>query len=245
MSTQRVRVLIVHRNNPFRWDGTHLGNLHLNQIKELGRIKIGRQLNLTQITIGTFKALCLTKTILSVLPAIFDEIKPIFFLPKVGTHTFRYRGHLMIAYRPIVRNGEIQEEITLDEASDELRDKRASQVRRLLAFREIFGITETFERSLVIRASHVLSFLEPNTIAGSRDGFRSIISELLLKRWFSQGSSSLERTIHDLICLNRDTPEATIAYYRPLVEEVINKIDPELITYANLFFQRLTSYLPY
>lgn len=228
------------------WDGSFLGNL--KEVKEINIVKLGRPLKVCQATIGNEKITCLVKSIDSFLPAIFDELKPIFSLPKIGTHTFRHDGRLLIAYQPYNK----YPDITLDNASIILRRKVEDQVRRTLAFREIFGITDTHERSLVIRRfSHnnvkVISYLEPDSVVNHQDSLASILPQTLLDIWFSfdDPAKTLSYAITDLFCLNRDSPESSFAYYRPLIEEVIKRIDVGLITSLDLFFDRLGSYLPY
>lgn len=255
MLKQRRTIRIV-RTTPFRWDGSHLGTLNLDQVQEHDAIKVGRLLKVCDLTVNQQTVTCLIKSIDSILPAILDELKPIFSLEKIGTHTFRYKGHLMIAYKPYLIRGEIFPELTLDGIHSSLFKKIEAQVRLNLAFREVFGITDTHEKSLIVRYKNpgnlneiptVISFLEPGSVAGQEDGFESVLAQTLIDRWFSRDdpNKTVERAVTDLICLNRDSPEASLGYYRPLVEEVIVRLDSSLITYLDLFFDRLSLYLPY
>jgi len=250
------RYIPQSKSSPFKWDGSHLGTLKSDQIEEIDTIKIGRLLKVCTITIKDKTVTCLVKSIMSLLPAIFDELKPIFSLQKIGTHTFRYNGKLMIAYKPFFFRDKVYAETTLDTTPDHLVDKIEDQVRLNLAFREIFGITDTYERSLILRYKNpgnsseiptVISYLEPGSVAGLMDGFTSVLPQTIVNRWFSNDdqAKTLEKAVADLICLNREFPESSLAYYRPLVEEVIVRIDAGLITYLDLFFDRLGLYLPY
>lgn len=239
----------------FKWDGSHLGSLKIDQATEVDCVKIGRLLKVYRITIGEETVTCPVKTIDSFLPAIFDEIKPIFSLPKIGCHTFRHKSALMIAYRPYLVEGEIYPNLTLDIIADTVAKKVEDQVRLNLAFRELFGITDTFDKSLIVQYKNlessteiplVISYLEPGSVAGSGDGLAPILPQTMLDRWFPfDGRETLEKAMADLICLNRESPDVSIAYYRPLIEEVIIRLDANLITYLDLFLERLGLYLPY
>ena len=255
MLKQRQTIRIV-RSSPFKWDGSHLGTLGLDQVYEHDTIKIGRLLKVCDITVNQQTATCLVKSIESLIPAILDELKPIFSLEKIGTHTFRHNSRLMIAYKPNMIRDEIFPELTLDNIHQGLAKKIADQVRLNLAFREVFGITDTHEKSLVVRYKNpsdlaeiprVISFLEPGSVAGQEDGLESILSQTVIDRWFpyDDPNKTIERAVADLICLNRDSPETSLGYYRPLVQEIINRLDPNLITYLDLFFDRLSLHLPY
>lgn len=238
-----------------KWDGSHLGSLKREEVEDKDKIKIGRHLKIYLLTIDGEKILALVKSIDSLLPIIFDEMKPIFGLSKIGTHSFRYGGHLMIAYRPCLVRNNVYLESTLDMADDKLAKKILKQVRLNIAFREVCGITDTLERSFLLRYQKpsnmfeiptVISFLEPGSIANSKDNLLSVLPQNLVEYWFQQDdiANSLDKAIADLICLNRECPEASFAYYRPLVEETILRIDPELIAYLNFFFTRLEAYIP-
>ena len=242
-------MLKQRKKKELKWDGSHLGSLPRNAVIDKERVKIGRPIRVCEIRVGAVTSLCLVKKIDSLLPAIFDEIKPIFSLPKIGTHTFRHTGHLMIALKPQMKNEKICPELTLN-LFDPYSDKTIiDQIQLNLAFREVFGISDTHNKSLIVRYNNgseipsVISFLEPGTVAGKEDALSTVIPATLLKRWFH--NKSLERAVADLFCLNRDCPEASLGYYRPLIEDVILRIDPSLITYISLFFDRLTSFLPY
>lgn len=240
----------------FKWDGSYLGTLNANQVQEHNVIKVGRFLRVWNLTVNQQTVRCLVKSVESVLPAILDELKPIFLLEKIGTHTFKYESHLMIAYQPYLIQDEIYPELTLDIINNNLITKIEAQVRLILAFREVFGITDTYERSLIVRYKNpsdhdeipvVISFLEAGSVAGQQDGLESILPQTLIDRWFCNNdpNKTLECAVANLICLNRDSPEASLGYYRPLIEEIINRIDSNLITYLDLFFDRLSLYLPY
>jgi hypothetical protein len=238
-------------DTPLTWDGSHLGSFNRSQVTELGTVKIGRNLKILRLE----QKEVLAKTSESRLPVIFDELKPIFSLQKIGTHSFRYLGKLWIAYRPFILNKAIYPELTLDLANEHTRKKISRQVRFNLAFREIFGIADTHERSFILRYKNpysseevptVISFLEPSSISLTQDSTSTILSQCLLDRWFNldDPTQTMEATVAQLICLNRECVEASIGYYRPLVEEVIVRLEKDFIGYADLFFDRLLAYFP-
>lgn len=250
------RRIKINQVSPFLWDGSHLGILNNDNILNEESIKIGRVFRVWEIKIGQHTAKCLVKGVESALPAIFDELKPIFSLPKIGTHLFSKGNKMMIAYRAIIINNQVYPETTLDMIMDREITELQHEVRRTLAFRELFGITDTFERSLVIRyykpwsnkeLPEVVSFCEAKCIADTGDNLATVLSQILLQRWFPGHDieTSLEYNINNLLCLNRDCPEASLGYYRPLIEETINRVDNTLIGYLDLFFDRITSFLPY
>ena len=232
------------------WSGSHLGSLRPNELIEIDQVKIGRTLRFAELNIRGKKINCFIKPIDSLLPVIFDEFKPVFALPKIGCHTFRHSGKLHLAYRPHQLG-----DSTLDMCPEELMPYIENQVRLTLAFREAFGITDTFEKSIILRYNSlldveeipsVISFLEPGTVCGDMRGYNRVIPERLIDKWFERDidDTRLDNIItRQLFTFNMEEPSATFAYYRPLLEEVVNRIDNSMITYVDLFLDRINNYI--
>ena len=239
----------------FVWDGSYLGCIETKNLIKHSSIKMGRPLRLCTLSLNNESCYCLVKMVSSYLPSIIDEFKPLFSLTKIGTHLFRYRSKMMIAYRPCFDfEGAIIIEATLDLLSHQAKQEQviADQVRLILAFREIFGLTDTFEKSIIVRDAEsptplLISFLEPGSVLNTNDKMSSVIRPSLFDSWFScsETEKSLEQAIVSLFCLNRDSPETSIVYYRKSMSEIIHRINPDYIGYLDLFIDRLNLYLPY
>lgn len=239
------------------WDGSHLGTFRKEEIEEVGEIKIGRRLSCYYFP--KYDQLLLTKSIDSFIPAILDELKPFFGLPKIGTHTFRYGGRLMIGYKPFYlpqsRNNKIPyHEMTLDCFPSEFNSYTPflHQVILTWTFRELFGITDSYEHSILMRYYHpddstqnevptIISFLEPSTLYQSNNPLASVLTNIIHQKWFSQ--MSVTETVHQLIGLNREYPQGTINQYRGLIIAVIKRIDKEEIGFLDYFLGRLFQYI--
>lgn len=235
---------------PFTWDGSHLGTLSLNQVEILGEVKIGRMIKLIKITIGDHRICCLMKYANTKIPAILDELKPYFSLEKIGTHTFRYKGSLKIALKLYIdKCGKIDYGITLDRITDKkMLQELEDQVRKNLAFRELFGIKETIARSLnavnINYSPKVLSYLEAGCLCENAEGcdLSTVIPEKLFQQWFTK-KDCFDETVIGLLCFNRESPESTLSYYRHVIDEVVKRIDKDLIVIHNSFFRRLSQYI--
>lgn len=250
MATPRSK---IRKTSPFAWDGHHLGYLDDTHIIDKTSVKIGRSMQLWQLNIDNFQTSCFVKPVDTLLPAIIDELKVLFNLPKIGTHTFRTKGKLMIAYQPLVVDHQVHIESTLDTIDQEsITPVLTDQVRRLFAFREVFGIKDTHESNIAIRMNSqedpiIISYCEAATAYADNDTLASVLPQIIHDKWFCGNTTreTFKYVVTDLFSINRECPEMTIAYYRPLIENIILRIDKSLIGYVGYFLDRLSQFLPY
>lgn len=235
---------------PFKWDGSYLGTLLSNQVEVIDEIKIGRSIKCVKITIGEHFVHCLIRYTNSKITAILDELKPYFSLEKIGTHTFRHKGHLKIALKLYINKaGKIDYGVTLDHIPQKniVRDME-DQIRRNLVFRELFGVKCTFARYLsVVDINYlpkVISYFEAGCLCENQEGsdLTMVIPDKLYQRWFGEKDCFYETVIR-LMCFNRESPESTLSYYRSIIDEVVKRIDKDLIVIYNSFFRRLSQYI--
>ena len=113
------------------------------------------------------------------------------------------------------------------------------QVQKILAFREVFGISKTYETSIRIREgpifSYPISFYEPNIV---HHGQQLIVSNMLLDRWFK--NINLDKCIKKLLQINKldDIPDC-ILKIRNIMELVIERLDRTQISYRDLVISRI------
>lgn len=228
------------------WDGSSLGII--TDLEEESRLSMGRELSLVSFTYGDYNIRCLAKKVETSLPAIFDEVKPYFGLPKIGTHLFKYKSDFMIAFKTTYHQNNVVTYPTLDVFKGQISPRLGDQIRLTLMFRQIFGITDTFEKSLIVRIKkggiEIVSFLEPGSVVINNPQ-KSILPENLVRKWFDEQivDKSQNATLRQLICYNQAFPESSLAYYRDAISEVIKRIEPDLTTYSDLFYDRLCNRL--
>lgn len=227
------------------FDGRYLGSLKEENILREGEVRIDKKYSFFEIKVDGEQEVMIVRNIKSFLPAILDEIKPLFFLPKIGTHTFHFKGKLMLGYKTQLITGNPYPDLTLDYSSFIPRTREFTyQVKRTFAFREAFGITKTYEKSIILRFEknipQVLSFNEPGSVVFQDDPLKSVIPQTVLTEWFND---DLDRYIKDLFCFNRELPEASINYYRSKIEKIVLRIDKNLITCVDGFLERLYQFI--
>lgn len=237
-----------------KWDGTHLGQFHESIILAKTKTKHGRywkiKIPLTdKPEPREVEVYCLAKIVKNFFPAIIDEIKPIFGLPKMGTHTLRIEGFLYLIIRiPTIRGIIIEDhclnELTINPTTNMLFCR---QVQEILCFRDLLALSSTYESSIHVRymePNHPfpISFVENNM--NFTENKRPVLSKRMIKRWF--GDTPINIVLLRLMRIGKDDlrrfPEI-LAKYRKDIEEAINRVNKDSIWCSNFILNRLSNRL--
>lgn len=111
----------------------------------------------------------------------FDDIKCYFGIPSVGYIILRRaaKEHILFPFNPLTD----QPFHILPEG--EYDCNTAAQVRRIFVFREIFAITSSSEKSLLVRDGIVLSINERNSLCLTRQTqFLTVLTKDTVEKWF-------------------------------------------------------------
>ena len=238
----------------FVWDGTDITDLinkcniyeaKFNKIK-YWVIKFSDSNNNTDSdnpdSDNNIDEICIVRTVKNSLPCLVDELKVVFELPKLGTHWCRINNKNYILIRTIkTKTGDIKEEITLNMIDVPTYMMRL-QIQEVFAFRELLGVTCSFESSIIIRegksTSYPISFYEPNMTTGDT----KVIPTTVLDKWFVE--TSIDEVVKRLCRINNINGLPMLLHnLRNKIEEIIERVDRRAITYKNLIIDRITQRL--
>lgn len=206
----------------FKWDGSSLGELSDENIKEK---QIKEKQHLWTLTIGGHEAIGYVRTSTTIHSCIIDELKPIFGLNKLNTHWFYHKKkiHIFIKYYP--------DDKKLDELSvKNINPNLIKQVQAIFIFREILGIKSTNEGNIILRDELLISTNEKKITVDEKKE-NAIIKDKDYRKWFTttkEFNLSLRRLLKVHI---KSDLVGRYMYYSDKINEVISRVD---IKYAYL-----------
>jgi hypothetical protein len=268
--------IIPHKENPYRWDGTHLGKVSVTSIT--GRA-ISQDNTYWSLVIDGYRATCLVKNFTTTFPIIVDELKPVFGLHKLGTHTVDVEGKRYILTKAIVNlDATIAEDIPLSLIDDKtcfrrydgnsfcpLRDKVfLGQVRDIFAFRELLGISPSYEKCVKIRipVTDRTEGIGPTGGIGGQGGtggtggrenrpypishweavmspqsIKTVTSQKVINKWFSR--YTINQAVSDLLDITqREDILPKLSTLRSRIENVIYRVDRQSIWVSLYIIER-------
>lgn len=185
---------------------------------------------------------CEVKNYNNTLPVIIDEIKPIFGITKNGTHWIKIGNKIkMLINVEINKNNEIQKEYLLNQIDFPFDNNKlfVKQVQEIFTFRELLGIPKTFESSIKIRTrnkyTYPISYNEPYM---KPEKYNPILSPRIIEKWFNDINVNdvVKRMLHINCVENIPIQIFTI---RNGINDVINRIDKDSITYTDFIIERI------
>ena len=186
---------------------------------------------------------CIVRNSTSILPCIIDEIKPVFNLEKIGTHWCKFKGKTLIFYKIQMENGNILEDITLDNIGYKVQLE--PDVQKIFVFRELLGMSKNFESSIILRKRDyffkVMSFYEPNMTPGDT---KNVLPNTILNKWFK--NTDIDTVV--LKMFNVDNPENIISVLLDLkskLDKIAERVNKDAITYIDEIIARIRSRLQF
>jgi len=231
------------------WDGSNLGDLDLLDIK--WNIKKENR------TVWIFKwkeqnIACEVVNIQNNIPCVLDEMKYIFGIPKIGTHTVTHGKKIYLLKRIRSENRSVAS-IILDKSINnyiiDMNNMISNQIREILVFRQVCGINPTHESKIVIREGYdqiyPLSWEEKGITMNRED---SVLSSTLFSKWFDD--TTFYKTLHTLLKITENENSEDNEYYslrlmeiRIDIENIINRLDSNLIWFVDYIIYRAQHYL--
>lgn len=253
-----LRIISLPPRNPFVWDGSDLGMIHASSIIGSGVSQLGD--TYWVLDIGGHRAVCIVKRLKTTFPLVVDELKPIFGLPKLGTHRIMvgHQAYLLIRAPPMdPRSNELTEDIPLDLIDEKTTLQGPSgtfrphddtlfihQVRELFAFRELLGVSSSYEKSIRVRVGsasttegarpYPISYIEATMVPHQE---KRMTPETVMKRWFR--GQSMDHVVAQLLDITeRGEISAKLANLRGRLEEVIRRVDAQSIWVSLYIIER-------
>lgn len=229
----------------FKWDGTDITEL-ISKCDIYGakfnRLKYWVIQHTNHESGKASEETCIVKSSKNSLSCLADELKPVFGLPKLGTHWCRLNAKTYILVKcNRTTEGYIKEEITLN-MIDVSTSLLKLQIQEVFAFRELLGVTCSFESSIVIREGksgyYPISFQEPSMATGDS----KVIPFTILDKWFDD--TSMDIVVKRLCRINNIERLSTVLHeLRNQIEYIIERVDRRMITYKNCIINRITERL--
>lgn len=220
------------------WDGSYLGSLCK---KNITISKVGKEV-LWTFTYKESKCQAFAVSNKGMFPCIVDELKPIFGLSKVGTHSARVGGKIFILRKPLLIDGKVCQDILLSDKEVKICPLLAKQIRDIFAFRFIMCVSTSFNRYIHIRKepkkwSRAVSYNESSF--NIREG--ASLTQTVLKKWFSR--VDLDTVVKGILNPKGEDMVKVIARYRNSISEVILRVDKELILLEDEIIHRISNLL--
>lgn len=239
----------------FEWDGSYLGDHPSSIILSSTKTRIGRY---CQIQIANAKGMGILRSSVDYTPCLVDELKPIFNINKIGTHSLKIDGRLHILTRAMTASIDAlnpEDDMIIDDiplAELGINPSAADlvfrhQVQELLCFRDLMALAGSHVGSIFVRVPETrmpypISVKEYNMRFTNQ---KAILSNTMAQKWFT------DRSISDvLICMMRIDLEnfdmsTLLAKYRSEIEQVFIRIDKRrvcsIVSILNRIMNRVLS----
>ena len=228
----------------FKWDGTNITDIISES--DIYEAKYNKKtywiIKYIDNDDKLHEEICMVRSCKNSISSLIDELKPVFGLPKVGTHWFKQGAKIKMILRCIkTKEGYIKEEITLNKINT-YTSLMMLQIQEIFTFRELLGVTCSYESSIIIRETrknvYPLSFYEPNMTVDDR----KVIPFTVLDKWFS--GTSMDNVVKRLLKINKiDRIGEVLHNIRGKIEKTIERVDRRAITYKTCIMNRITERL--
>ena len=238
----------------FKWDGSDVTDLIKDKVIEQGRYGKIIYWKIYDENNDKFEICMMRTATYGTIPCLIDELKPIFQLEKVGMHYF---SRSKLATSPSKKSTKycILLKVLLNEKGQIIHDlplesyyhqKITYEIQKIFLFRELLGITKSYEKSIVLRITETknryvvpISFYESNMEPCKNT---KIVSDKIIEKWFSDIAFDVFVKQFFKVKTIEDIPN-TIYAFRNKLSEVVTRYDSEYITFVTEIVSRLTSRL--
>ncbi len=210
------------------WDGTPLGFLKDDMMINITMIQGFRYHYLDLQELGHQKVVVIMRQIRNSYPCVIDELKEYFGLVKTGTHSIRYKGRLYLLIP-----GAIYRRVPVPSQES---------IRNIFAFRDLMGC-RTYLSHIRLRGEEYVSLAEYGSRVLPRD---NCISMRVMKEYFEQ--YSISQSVRNLIscmiengrhCKSSAGITNILMDFRALVEDTVDRVDPDCIWISSYLVDRL------
>lgn len=223
-----------------KWDGSHLGEFKHDIICGTCEINGDRY---CKFNINDHIFYAHIKTVTDNISCLVDELKELFGLRKLGTHTVRIHSKLYLlikanTIKSATKNEmSIIEDISINKVAINPTDNVLFQreVQKIVVFRELLGISAGGRNIIRIRydldGPYPLSYIENNI-----DYDKHKITLQIYRKWFAD--LSISDILPKIVNYGDDLTE-TIAQYRGEIEKVITRVNKDYIWISSFIVNRM------
>nr|QBK90242.1 MAG: uncharacterized protein LCPAC102_01550 [Pithovirus LCPAC102] len=241
-------------NKPiFIWNGTYLGEFFKTNIL-YETYYIQTKTKYWTINYLSNTLICAIKKVDSVMPCIYDELMPIFNLPKIGTHYIKYKNNIYILYKILYdTNYSIMPEILLSSIDINKFDEfYRSKIRHIYIIRDLIGITHTNDNDIIVRQSYnknmVLNIISFKTYGINESiSINSTITNTCKKKWFTKNKEEINiRHIYREIFKDVNNIDDIPIYISDIIikmSNIIKRINPEYCYITNIISDKIMNKL--
>ena len=219
------------------WDGSHLGKIEDRDI--VSKTSGPRPFSTLTFRFQEQTYQCWVKRISTLQATLIDELKPLFGLAKLGTHSIFVKSRLYLLVRPFTGP-----HCQLDEIRFSPSRSFREQVQLIFAFRHVLALSCSFESSIQVRSVYGLSY--PISFRDGTMNFwstRPILPGTILKKWFKYDHESIRETLLRALDIDVTRLTAFMLRFRTSLEVTILRLDKSLIWTSNYILERLMNHL--
>lgn len=230
----------VSSNNPFIWDGSYLGRICNENIID---IFSHSGIKYWKLNIYGHERICMIRLITNGTASICDEMKEYFGQSKLGTHRIKHNTklYLLIEAR-LDPQGRVIEEITIDNIYSSRSQDFKRRAREVFVFRDIFGLSMTREKSIVVRWSDK-SYIPPYPVSFTENEMQfkediDVITIASEKKWFD--GIDINDVFKSMLKVESESDiSERVSYIRNKLEQTIERIDRDLIWIVQPVMEKL------
>ena len=224
----------------FKWDGSDVTDF-INNEKTFIREAEYKKITYWVIINEKERETCSVKPTTSLLSCLIDEMKPIFGLEKIGTHWFKFKGKNMLMHKLEIVDGCILEELTLKDVK--YNEKLEPEVQKIFIFREILGMSKSFESSIVLRNKKFfikpVSFYEPNMVPSKKS---NVLPNTILDKWFSK--TSVDKVVLKMFKLDKiENLTSVLLELKTKLDKIVERVNPDAVTNIDEILSRIRTRL--
>lgn len=241
------------------WNGSFLGYITKAQILDIAkfsgevywRLHVKDSLTSTDTTI-----VCRARGAQNTFPCIIDQLKELCNIPKIGTHWVRLGKRIIILSR-VDSNAEFDVLVynKLSQFDKSIYPKFADSVKKIFAFKEVFGVKYATLNSVKLVQNSLNSkskedgeskeFCEWEPLSVKDTHFnlsKAIIKQQMLKLWFGGNLQNVVNEIHNLLGINKQNYTKKIHILRSEIEKIIKLVDKEAISLSTSLLERIDTF---
>ena len=239
------------RENPFKWDGTCLGEY--NVVEKLQTFYYNN-FEYWNVQINGWVTTCLIRRTKSYTPCLVDELKSIFGLIKLGTHYIINGGNYIILIKARLNiNGDSIVHDTFLNQNINVDEETINKIKKIYVFRDLLCLNKSFDSSIVIRTNDPNDPVYPVSLIDSSIklekyidiGVSTYLPETVYSRWIKEDSPS---KILSNICKLKDSDKIQNRLYklRMDITEIVEKVcKNEMSDFPGILLSRIESKLSY
>lgn len=233
------------------WDGSFLGRFQGDVITKTTRVDDSL---FWYIKLPKYhKVKVMAKSIKDALPAIVDELKPLFGLLRLQTHRIKLNNKLWL----LIKTDNLVPRKRVKDVRN-IPDYFYRDVQNIFAFREILGVASCFESRLRLQHSNRLirkndeCYLRPTLrpvsfgeVSTKLEKDIIVLPDTVVNKWFAVKDITVVQVIHRIVghSGNQSDINVIIMKLRSSIEKTIVRIDDSFLYMSSFIVNRLVKAL--